>query len=152
MSENRTPAPSNLAELLTGGLVIGFGLFVAWEASTYRVGTVAVMGPGFFPLALGIMLVAFGIAITIQAAGRGEPSPAIPLRPLAAVSAGILAWALMAERLGLIPATFALVAISALAEERVRPIVVMLLAAGLCVIGVLLFVRGLMIPLPPIRW
>jgi hypothetical protein len=51
-----------------------------------------------------------------------------------------------------VPATVALVAIASLAEERYRPMTVVLLAAGLSIMGVLVFVRGLMIPLPLIRW
>jgi hypothetical protein len=152
MSENDTPAPFSLAEVLTGGLVTSFGLFVAWEASTYRIGTVAAMGSGFFPLALGIMLAAFGVAITLHAVRMSGPKLGIPIRPLASISAGMLAWGLMAERFGLVPATVALVAIASLAEERYRPMTVVLLAAGLSIMGVLVFVRGLMIPLPLIRW
>ena len=42
-------------------LVVGGGF--AWGATTYSVGTGARMGPGYFPLLLGILLGIIGAAI-----------------------------------------------------------------------------------------
>ena len=46
-------------------LVVGGGF--AWGATTYSVGTSARMGPGYFPLLLGILLGIIGAAIMFKA-------------------------------------------------------------------------------------
>ncbi len=46
-------------------LVVGGGF--AWGATTYNVGTGARMGPGYFPLMLGILLAIIGAAIMFKA-------------------------------------------------------------------------------------
>ena len=43
------------------------GVAFAWGASTYNVGTGARMGPGYFPLMLGIVLAILGAVITFKA-------------------------------------------------------------------------------------
>ena len=46
-------------------MVVGGGF--AWGATTYNVGTGARMGPGYFPLVLGVVLAILGAAITFKA-------------------------------------------------------------------------------------
>jgi hypothetical protein len=46
-------------------LVVGLGF--AWGATTYNIGTGARMGPGYFPLLLGILLAVLGLAIVLEA-------------------------------------------------------------------------------------
>ncbi|HRM47632.1 MAG: tripartite tricarboxylate transporter TctB family protein [Alicycliphilus sp.] len=46
-------------------LVVGGGF--AWGATTYNVGTGARMGPGYFPLMLGILLAILGAIIMLKA-------------------------------------------------------------------------------------
>ncbi|WP_313299455.1 tripartite tricarboxylate transporter TctB family protein [Diaphorobacter sp.] len=46
-------------------LVVGGGF--AWGATTYSVGTGARMGPGYFPLLLGVILAIIGAAIMFKA-------------------------------------------------------------------------------------
>jgi hypothetical protein len=46
------------------GLMFGVvGVAFAWGASTYNVGNGARMGPGYFPLMLGILMAVIGVAI-----------------------------------------------------------------------------------------
>jgi hypothetical protein len=42
------------------------GVAFAWGASTYTIGNGARMGPGYFPLVLGVLLTILGIAITFK--------------------------------------------------------------------------------------
>jgi len=48
-------------------MFMGVGLAFAWGASTYSIGSGARMGPGYFPLVLGVLLAILGIAITFTA-------------------------------------------------------------------------------------
>ena len=47
-------------------MFMGVGTAFAWGATTYNVGTGARMGPGYFPLWLGVLMVVLGIAITFN--------------------------------------------------------------------------------------
>jgi hypothetical protein len=48
-------------------MFIGIGATFAFGAATYKVGVADNMGPGYFPLLLGILMVILGIAITGKA-------------------------------------------------------------------------------------
>lgn len=50
-------------DLLAGAVFVGFGLAFAVTASTYEIGSAVRMGPGYFPLVLGGLLVLLGILI-----------------------------------------------------------------------------------------
>ena len=53
------------------GLLFGVvGGAFAWGATGYDIGSAAEMGPGYFPLLLGLLLVALGVAITASAFGK----------------------------------------------------------------------------------
>jgi hypothetical protein len=95
--------------------------------------------------------VALGLAIV-----SGDRMPAsgasLRFRPMVFVCAAILAWALLVERLGFVPATLTLVALSACAERRIRPMPIAILAAVLCVGGIAAFVYGFRMPFEAFRW
>src|SRR5690606_31580840 len=65
------------------------------------------------------------------------------LRIVGMVSVAILAWGLTVEALGLVPATFALVAFSAAAEKGFRLVSIVVLALAISVVGYLIFIVGL---------
>ena len=54
-------------DFYAGGLMLLLGLGIALKGATYRPGTLMHMGPGFFPTALGVLLVILGIAIAAAA-------------------------------------------------------------------------------------
>jgi len=53
-------------DFFSGLMFMGVGVAFAWGASTYTIGTGARMGPGYFPLVLGVLLTILGIAITFK--------------------------------------------------------------------------------------
>ena len=53
-------------DFFSGVLFMGVGVAFALGAGNYSVGTGARMGPGYFPLMLGILLAVLGIVITFQ--------------------------------------------------------------------------------------
>ena len=50
----------------SGLMFMGVGAAFAWGATTYNVGTGARMGPGYFPLMLGVLMAILGAAITFN--------------------------------------------------------------------------------------
>ncbi len=53
-------------DFFSGLMFAVVGMAFAWGASTYNVGNGARMGPGYFPLVLGVLLTCLGGAITLK--------------------------------------------------------------------------------------
>ena len=53
-------------DFFSGLMFMGVGAAFAWGATTYNVGAGARMGPGYFPLVLGVLMVILGIAVTFK--------------------------------------------------------------------------------------
>jgi hypothetical protein len=134
------------------GCVIAIGALAVWEASRYPVGELTHMGPGYFPIVLGVLMMAVGLVLLVQSAGAEPSEASVRLRPALAVFGGIAAFGFLLERTGVVPAVLALVLISSLAEDRVRPVLVLVLSAALSAIAVGLFMYGLGMPLRAFRW
>jgi len=141
-------------DIVGGALLMVIGLaFAIYGASNYNLGRVANMGPGMFPTVLGVMLAITGLLILIPGLLRksGEwPKP--ELRPLFFVMAGTVAFALSIGRLGIIAAIFLLVGLCSEADGRLGWIARFLLASGLSVAVLLIFVHGLGIPIRVLPW
>lgn len=54
-------------DFFSGLMFMGVGVAFAWGATTYNVGTGARMGPGYFPLYLGVLMAILGAVITFKA-------------------------------------------------------------------------------------
>lgn len=73
-------------DFFSGLMFMVVGSAFAWGAGSYTIGSGARMGPGYFPLVLGVLLAILGAAITIKAlvvpTEDGEPIGAFAWRPL----------------------------------------------------------------------
>jgi Tripartite tricarboxylate transporter TctB family len=137
-------------DLLAGGTFTAFGLAFAITSSTYEVGSPLRMGPGFFPLVLGSVLVLLGILIAVKGIVAGEAGDigAIPWRSVVMLVAAILFFGFTVQGLGLVPALFVTVLLSALAGRQTGVIPAAVIAGCLTVLCVLIFVVGLQLRLP----
>ena len=54
-------------DFFSGLMFMGVGVAFAWGAAGYTVGNGARMGPGYFPLVLGVLLAVLGGIITFKA-------------------------------------------------------------------------------------
>jgi len=54
-------------DFFSGLMFMAVGIAFAWGASTYSLGSGARMGPGYFPLILGVILTFLGAAISVKA-------------------------------------------------------------------------------------
>ena len=54
-------------DFFSGLMFMSVGVAFAWGAGSYSIGTGARMGPGYFPMALGVLLAILGAAITFKA-------------------------------------------------------------------------------------
>ncbi len=117
-------------DFFSGLMFMGVGVAFAWGATTYSVGSGARMGPGYFPLMLGILLALIGSVITFKAmvveTEGGDKIGAWAWKPLFFILAanfvfGILLGGLPSiglPAMGMILGIYALVIISSLAGNE----------------------------------
>ena len=144
---------SGLMFMLIGG---GF----AWGATSYSVGTGARMGPGYFPLLLGILLAVLGAAILfyslVEHTEDGEPVGKFAWRPIVFILGANLVFGVLLAGLpsvgipamGLIMAIYALVIIASLAGDHFVLKDVLLLATVLAAGSYLAFIVLLKLQMP----
>ncbi|MBC7435948.1 MAG: tripartite tricarboxylate transporter TctB family protein [Bdellovibrionales bacterium] len=128
------------------------GTAFAWGATTYNVGQGARMGPGYFPLMLGIVLAVLGTVVVFTSlvveTEDGEPIGRWAWRPLGYIIGanllfGILLGGLPSMKvpaMGMIAAIYALTIVSSLAGERFKLRDVLILATILSVGSYLAFI------------
>ncbi len=147
-------------DFFCGLMFMGLGLAFAWGASTYNVGTGARMGPGYFPLMLGILLGIIGAVVTftslvVETEGGGKIGK-IAWQPLVfIIGANVIFGILLAglpgigfPAFGLIVAIYALVFISSMAEAGWKFKNTLILATVLAVGSYLAFVVALKLQFP----
>ena len=139
-------------DFLAGLMLIGTGGAAIFFAREYPMGSALRMGPGYFPIVLGGIMIAFGIYVMAQGFIKQEKvegswSPrALIILPLAAVVFGYLM-----EEAGFIPALLALIIVSAAAGDEFKWIEVLVMAVALTAASVGLFIYGLGLPYPLLK-
>jgi hypothetical protein len=143
-------------ELVAGGVIVLFGVVALREGQRLGTGTLSEMGPGFVPMALGVLLCALGLIIALsgQADGaEGMTGPDAPdLRGTVCILLGAVAFILLGQHLGLAPAIFGSVFVAAVGDRGTTFKSAVVLAAGVTVFGAVLFGRILQIPIPIFGW
>lgn len=143
-------SPRALKDLLAGLAFLAFGSAFAIMATSYQLGTTLRMGPGYFPLGLGIALALLGSLILAKGFLDGEAGEigAIPWRAMILIPGAVLIFGLTVRGLGLVPTTFAVALMSAFASRRTGIAGALLVTVGLTVLCVLIFVVALSVPVP----
>ena len=144
----------NQKDLCAGLLFVAIGAVVVIVAGGYPIGSAMRMGPGYFPVLLGGILIVLGAVIGGRALRSCEAValPPFRLRPLLLVTLSILVFALLVERFGLVPAIAATVLVSCLGGHEFRAREVAVLAAILAIASVLIFHIGLGLPFTLWGW
>ena len=136
-------------DVWAGLFLIVVGVLAVFFARNYPFGTALRMGAGFFPVVLGVVLMLFGVFFAARglrdsAKIEGNWSPrALIVLPLAFVAFGVLM-----EHAGFVPAMLALIVGSALAGAEFRIGEVLVLSALLTAMCVALFIWALGLPYP----
>jgi putative tricarboxylic transport membrane protein len=128
---------------------MAIGLAGAYFGSDLSFGTAARMGPGYFPVILSWVIFAIGVVVGFKGLTiEGPAIEPIQLRPLLVIIAAILAFGYLVERLGLAITAALLTVLAGYARRDVSLWETLLLAAGLALFCVGLFVYGLQQPFP----
>lgn len=147
------------SEILTALIFLAFGAVAAIIGWGYGFGTPAALGSGAMPVLAGGGLCILGVLqlLRTNAAHRTgvrllSAFPRSEMRPLLVILAAILAFGLLIDPLGLIPALTALVGIGWFAEAggRKREMLAVLLVVILLIVAIFYF--GLGIPFRLLSW
>jgi putative tricarboxylic transport membrane protein len=107
------------------------------------------MGPAYFPMLLGYLLTLIGIISVVRSfISHGTPIGEIAFKGLLVIIGSVLLFGFLVRRTGLLIALPLLVIISAWASDHFRWPPTLILAAGLTLFCVFVFLRGLGVPLP----
>ena len=137
MSHEDTKPPHRIAgfntlELAAGFLIFAVGLIVAVESLSYPFGSLRNVGPAIFPMLLGIILAALGLAIVFEGRVSLAVAPRVPWRAVLAICAALGAFALLIDSAGAYVAIFALIFLSGFADRPYRPVTLFCVALSLC--------------------
>jgi hypothetical protein len=147
-------------DFFSGLMFMGVGVAFAWGASTYTIGNGARMGPGYFPLMLGVLLAVLGSVITFKALVvetiDGDKVGKFAWKPLFFIIAANLVFGACIGGLpkfgippmGLIIGIFALTFIASNAGEEFSFKAVTILAAILAIMSYLAFIVLLKLQFP----
>ena len=170
MTADSTPAPpsdeptaavdreeSVLDDLVAGGIFVALGLAFAVGARGYELGTAFRMGPGYVPFVLGGLLALLGFAIIgvcvarwrrVGTASAETPHGAVPWRGIALLTASVIVFGAGVDPLGLVPALLVTTFLAGLADRDNSVLASAVIAVGLTVACVLIFVVLLQLRLP----
>jgi hypothetical protein len=136
----------------SGLLFMGIGIAFAWGALSYGVGRAALMGPGYFPLILGILMAIMGIAIILKAlvveTEDGDKIGSWAWKPVVYVLGANLVFGVLLcglpkiklPAMGMIVGIYVLTIIASLASDRFKLREVLILSTILAVGSYLVFV------------
>ncbi|KQT64471.1 MULTISPECIES: tripartite tricarboxylate transporter TctB family protein [unclassified Aureimonas] len=138
-------------DILSGLVFIGIGAAFAVGALGYPMGTATRMGAGYFPFALSLILVAFGVAILVKGFrnhGAAETLGTVPWRGGALILGAIVFFGFCLTGLGFVPTLFVTVFASALASRSMTALGALALALGMVVLCYVIFIKGLGVTVP----
>jgi len=108
-------------DFLSGAMFIAFGLLALYYGQNLAIGTTVRMGPGYVPRMLALIMMTLGAVIAVVAlVGGGEPVEKPKWKPITLVTIGIICFALLFERAGLLPALVVLILIASLGGEEFK--------------------------------
>ncbi|MBL0143041.1 MAG: tripartite tricarboxylate transporter TctB family protein [Betaproteobacteria bacterium] len=134
----------------SGVMFAGVGSLFAGIGYTYKLGTAARMGPGFFPFYLGLMLVFVGVLILLASlrGAEGHKVDKFHWGPLFWVLSSICVFGVLLKLTGALVGGVALVFGASLGSGEFKMREVVWLAIGLSIFCAVIFVGGLKLPIP----
>jgi hypothetical protein len=140
-----TPTALSNRDFVRGLLFLAIGIAAATKGIGYGTGSTTAMGPGYFPLIIGLLLAAFGLTGVLRGITGTDlqPMPRLAWWPVACLACGVIGFGLLIERGGLLLSIFVLVSFAVLARRHARPLEFCAIYIGLAVIAGALFVFGM---------
>ncbi|BEI43245.1 MULTISPECIES: tripartite tricarboxylate transporter TctB family protein [unclassified Polynucleobacter] len=141
----------NKKDFGAGIMYMVFGLFFALNALSYKMGTAAKMGPGYFPFWLGALLTALGFFVLLKSMSSKNTKEEIGgwnWKIVIWIAGSVVLYGLLLPTLGFMLSIFILVLISASASHEFTWKSTVLNAIFLVTFTYLAFVQGLNLQFP----
>jgi hypothetical protein len=133
----------------TGIIFLFFGLAAVILGLDYPMGSAGRMGPAYFPTVLGGLLILVGVIGVIRSfIAHGEPVGKFYIKEIVLILVAVLLFGFLMRKAGLVPAVLVLVLMSAYASPKFTWGASLLLAGGLAIFAVVVFVKLLGLPMP----
>ena len=144
----KTPLQQN-RDFLAGMLFLLIGGIGFYVALSYPFGTLQKMGPGYFPRVLSGILIAFGLVTLIRGLKSGEKvQGSWGWFPLVMLTVSLVAFGVLMEHFGLIPALVVMLFTAAYAGKEARFREIAVLTVIMCLAATAIFIWGLKLPFP----
>ncbi|HYC43080.1 MAG TPA: tripartite tricarboxylate transporter TctB family protein [Noviherbaspirillum sp.] len=133
----------------SGVIFVIFGLAAVIIGRDYSMGTAGRMGPAYFPTILGGLLTLIGLVGVVRSMVKsGGPVGRFAIREIFLVMLAVVVFGVLVRGAGLAISVILLVMVSGYASVKFKPGPYLLLAVGLAVFCVLVFVKALGLPMP----
>lgn len=142
-------------DYVAGAIAITSGILATYKSFNYEVGTLTQMGPGFFPLIVGGLLIFCGGLIVLGGIARGNVTVIDgkgDWRGRGLVVLSLISFIVLGKHTGLLPASFALTFISAMADRDNTVKEALVLAVAVCIVAVVVFWWAFDIQFPLLIW
>jgi len=151
----------NRKEFWASFLMLFIGIATIVGSQNYQMGSLVRMGPGYFPLMLGVLLTAIAALIlfspeslTEDAVDEDEVILSMPeqIKTWVLVVGSVVLFIIVGKYGGLVPATFVMCTTAALGDKGNTLKTAVILGVIMSIISAGLFVYGLQIQFPMFRW
>lgn len=150
----------NRKETWSAFMLLFIGMATVIGSTNYQIGSLARMGPGYFPLVLGVILMILGLIIAFSPSLEGGPGgdglaklPLITqLKTWFLVVFSVIAFIVVGKYGGLVPATFIMTSMATLADKGNSIKTAIITGATLTIMTVVVFHYGLQMQFPLFTW
>jgi hypothetical protein len=141
----------NQKDFGAGLMYMVVGLFFAYMATQYQMGTPAKMGPGYFPFWIGVLLTIIGLIVllsSLRATAAIEKIPPFNWKIIGLITGSVVAYGVLLPIMGFAVSIIVLVFMSAIASHEFSWKGTLVNAVALAVSTYLVFVLGLKLQFP----
>lgn len=125
-----------------------FGINTLWKLD---IGSLDQMGPGYFPIALCVILITLGAAIFLKAQPDEVKQLPINWRAVMFIGAAPVAFGFTVRSLGLLPALLISIGLVVMASQKISLMRRVMIVLGVTVFNIAVFKYGVGVPFPLIN-
>ena len=135
-------------DVVAGAIFVVFGVAGTLLTRDLTIGTAAVVGSGFMPRLISVLLIVFGTWVLINGLrSTDDPVQIGPFKPLLLVTSCVMVFAASLETFGLIVAILLTVGLSGFASRKPRWMTILVVGTTLAAVCVLVFIWGAKLPI-----
>ncbi len=139
----------NARDFWAGVIFLCFGLAAMLIGQDYSMGSAGRMGPAYFPMILSSLLVLIGVVSVIRSVFLcGEAIPKFAIKGACLIIGATMLFGVLIRSAGLPIAIIVLVMVGGIASVKFKRLPFLAVAIGMAVFSVLVFVKGLALPMP----